>query len=625
MASSIFGSAPTQYSFNVDSFKGIDLANSEVAVNKARSVDCVNIISDLAGKPVKRTGYETVGSVEGRINGIHRLKTAESETILVHAGTILYQWDKSAGTFTSVYTEMMDGRSMSYEHNGKLILIDGKKMLVYDGEVKTAESEATVPTVLTNATPNQEACGGSTVDDLNRLTPRRYVEYYATAEMITSTVKLYPPDSLGSGWVSVEKLTDEDEWEAVTYTKDSGGKYVSIASGQLTGLLTGEGKSNLRLGYEKALKDGTTEVINKAVCGKLYGVNGNTDRLFLSGTDNKVYYSDVDDLLNYPELNYVTVGADSSAVMGFSRINDSLGVHKEDNGQDASVFLITGTLNAQSAAVFSVKSGVNGAGAVSRYGFAEFAGEPVFVTANGLYAVTTQEITFEKYAEVRSFYVNPRLIAEDLREAVGCVYDNYYYLAVGDRCYVADGRQKVYESNAPMSTFQYEWYYWENVPARVWWQYEGHLYFGTDDGKIKRFYRAGEHSAAHNAYRDDDEAVAARWDTPYLYFDRMNHYKNLKNFAVMLAPYGRSGVKIYYRANGLREMVKQANADIFSFEDIDFERFTFNTDDAPMIVPTNWRLKKFMLVQFRFENDLAEPFGLYGFAGIYTVSSKYKG
>ena len=72
-------------------------------------------------------------------------------------------------------------------------------------------------------------------------------------------------------------------------------------------------------------------------------------------------------------------------------------------------------------------------------------------------------------------------------------------------------------------------------------------------------------------------------------------------------------------------MVKQANADIFSFEDIDFERFTFNTDDAPMIVPTNRRLKKFMLVQFRFENDLAEPFGLYGFAGIYTVSSKYKG
>ena len=93
----------------------------------------------------------------------------------------------------------------------------------------------------------------------------------------------------------------------------------------------------------------------------------------------------------------------------------------------------------------------------------------------------------------------------------------------------------------------------------------------------------------------------------------------------MLAPYNRSGVKVYYRAKGERRMVKEANVDIFDFDDIDFTRFTFNTDDSPALIATNQWLKKFMMIQFRFENDRAEPFSLYGFEGIYTINSRYKG
>ena len=78
-----FANGRTKYRLNVDSFKGLDLANSKVSVYKGRSIDCENIIADLAGKPVKRTGYETIVSAGGRINGIHRLKTAAEEVVLV--------------------------------------------------------------------------------------------------------------------------------------------------------------------------------------------------------------------------------------------------------------------------------------------------------------------------------------------------------------------------------------------------------------------------------------------------------------------------------------------------------------------------------------------------------------
>ena len=61
------------------------------------------------------------------------------------------------------------------------------------------------------------------------------------------------------------------------------------------------------------------------------------------------------------------------------------------------------------------------------------------------------------------------------------------------------------------------------------------------------------------------------------------------------------------------------------FNDIDFTRFSFRTDNSPAIVVTDRRLKRFLLIQFKFENNLAEPFGIYGFEVVYTLTGRYKG
>lgn len=142
-----FANGRTKYRLNVDSFKGVDLANSKVSVSKGRSIDCVNIISDLAGKPVKRTGYETLITTEGRINGIHRLKTADDEAILIHAGSKLLRWDMTANTLAEVAADMADQKSYGVQYNGKLALFDGVTMRVYGKfddtlELKKAEDEA---------------------------------------------------------------------------------------------------------------------------------------------------------------------------------------------------------------------------------------------------------------------------------------------------------------------------------------------------------------------------------------------------------------------------------------------------------------------------------------------------
>ena len=359
----------------------------------------------------------------------------------------------------------------------------------------------------------------------------------------------------------------------------------------------------------------------------LYGVDGEANRLFVSGNSecgNYDFWSELDDLTYFPESNYARLGLESSNIMGYSRIGSNMAVHKAANGQDVTVFLRRGSLDSDGNPIFPIFDGVSGVGAKSRYGFAVFNAEPIFVADEGVFAVTTQDVTGNKYAEMRSYYINPKLLAENIEECVGIEYNNFYYLAVGSHVYVADGRQKVYEQNASSSSFQYEWYYFDNVPVRVWFEREGFLYFGSDVGKIYRFYQPNEHSAANNIYLDDNDVVKAVWETPYFSFGHLGHLKKLTGFWLMLAPYHRSGVKISYRAKGSLQTARTANADIFDFNDIDFRRFTFNTDDSPMVVATNLPLRRFMHVQFRFENDAAEAFGFYGFEAEYILQGRYR-
>ncbi len=639
-----FGSGQKVYQMKVDSFRGVDFASSPVNVANGRSPNAVNLISDLAGKPIKRTGYKVLGSLGAQINGIYRLKTSSVEKVLVHSGTNLYEWEISEGKllenagvgngFTAIYTEMENKRSSCVQFANKLWLMDGKKLLVYGEDddqsfsVQKVEDIAYVPTTIIGANP--DGSEGLVFEDGNLLSSYRKNSFYVDQENAATKVFVLDKVNLASGSVSARVLQSNGSWQTIN---EGSGLSVNRTDGKVTfttapGTSPSLGEDNVIIEFAWVSEKGGKEKINGCEFGMLYGVDGESNRLFVSGNEqwgNYDFWSEMDDLTYFPENNYARLGLESSNIMGYSRVGNKMAVHKEDNGQDITVFLRIGDLDSDGNAFFPAFDGVSGVGACSKHGFAVFNGEPIFVASEGVFAVTTQDVTGNKYAELRSYYVNPKLLAEEnLAECVGMEYNNYYYLAINDHVYVADGRQKVYEENASSSSFQYEWYYFENVPVRVWFEHEGDLYFADSAGKIYRFFRESEHSATNNVYMDNGVAIKAVWDTPYFSFGHMGYLKKIIGFWLMLAPYHRSGVKIYYRAKGDLSEVRTAYADIFDFADIDFNRFTFNTDDSPLIVATNKPLRRFMLVQFRFENAEAEAFGFYGFEVQYIIQGRYR-
>lgn len=241
----------------------------------------------------------------------------------------------------------------------------------------------------------------------------------------------------------------------------------------------------------------------------------------------------------------------------------------------------TGSLDSDGEALFRVTNTLLGEAPVAPFSFAYIGKEPLFLTERGIYAITAEELTGEKYTQERSYLISSALMELTGKEdAAASIYRDFYVLTIGGDLYLLDGQQRTYEKNSPYSSYQYEAYYWPDIGARVTWTEDGVLWFGTEDGKLKEF--------AHNvddpeSYNDDGAAIDAYWETSD--FDGKTFFKN-KTFtavSVRLAAAVLTGVKIYAQRRGIWNLVYDAKerARYFDWSYIDFSKSSFPRTGRP--------------------------------------------
>jgi hypothetical protein len=101
-----------------------------------------------------------------------------------------------------------------------------------------------------------------------------------------------------------------------------------------------------------------------------------------------------------------------------------------------------------------------------------------------------------------------------------------------------------------------------------------------------------------------------------------------KGCLVTLKPYARSSGTIYVAKDGnQREMLRNGAValDILDWDDIDFERWTFNTNDSPQDIFFKNKVKKYKRLQIIVENDaLNEGFGILQIVKTFTVGNYAK-
>lgn len=623
--------SPARNVVEISTFKGVDLNSSPSNVETYRSPNAPNMMRDVPGKVRKRQGYEKIGAYGGRINGVHILRDVEKgvEKILTHAGTKLYL-DGAA-----IYSGMADDRSVGRQFYGKLFIFDGKKALCY-GEfekadktkafmVKALEDAAYIPTVIISRKPSG---GGTTLEPLN-LIGRKWKESFLSDG--TSKVYQLTTKELDADKVTVRIMTKEGEWtdktEGTDFTVDRKAGTVTFTTAPGESPVTGY--DNVEITAAKT-REGYADKINKCKIISLYGVNGATDRMFISGNPeypNQDWYCKLGDGFFWGDLWYSTLGQDGSAVVGYSIINDRLAVHKSDAEEGRNVILRKGEMDGKDA-TFPIVGTLSGRGALGSHAFGYLGSEPLFLTDIGIMAITAADLTGEKYSQSRSYYIDNALTAEkNLQDAFAYVWRDFYLISMGTgRVYLLDGLQKSYEKNNPYSNFQYECYYWENVPARVFWEdSEGRLCFGDDKGNIFRFF---DDVTAQKSYNDNGAAIPARWDTPDLSGKLFYKNKSFRRVDVMLAPAIATGVKVLAQIKGIWNEIFDSgvSAKFFDFNYLDFDAFNFSTDDTPRTIGSKIKIKKVDKVAFSLRNEKKnEPFGIYRFAVEYTEGSNYKG
>jgi len=612
--------SPGRSTVLIEQFKGVDLYNSPSNVDITRSPNAPNMIRDVPGKVRKRMGYRQTDKKAERINGIHRYK----EKVLVHAGTKLYDGEMV------VYTGMADTRSQSWMIQEKLYLLDGKKLLVY-GEftkgtatVKAVEDIAYIPNIIISRSPTG---GGTTLEPINLLS-KKWKESFLGTE--TDRVYQLTAKDLDSTEVVVRKLTSDGTWGTL---KENASFTVDRITGKVTfttapGVSPVTGQDNVEITASK-VREGYLDKINKCSISTVFGVNGSADRLFVSGNPdfpNKDWYSQLNDPTYFGDLWYSSLGQDNTQIMGYSIINDRLAAHKNESEDARNVILRQGILQ-DGKATFPVTGTLQGRGAISRWGFAYLQSEPLFMTRLGVMAITSADMTGEKYSQDRSFYINKALMDESLKESIFFAWRDFVFLTTGSgKVYVLDGLQKSYEKNTPYSTYQYECYTLENIFARVFFEdKDGNLCFGTETGEVMTFYNDSE---KQSSYQDNGKVIKCRWDLPDI--DGKLFYKNktFRRIDVRLASAIATGVKIWVLKKGLWSQIYDAGAKAryFDFSYIDFSAINFTSDATPRTLGTKVKVKKVDKARFSLRNEeWNQPFGVYSVALEYTENGNYKG
>lgn len=609
-------SSPNRSVLTISTFLGADFTNSPAAVSENQSPNCKNMIRDVPGKVRKCMGYKKIAEYDDQINGYHYIRGEQYG--LVHAGTKMY--------YNGVvkYSDANNARSRSWQFDNKLYIVDGKKLLVWDGaEVKPASEYAKIPTVTIAKAPNG---GGTSYEDLNLIQPG-FTELFAGTEGDTAyhmtfgglddtTVKAYILDSSGS-WAEKTENTD--------FTVDRENGIINFTAAPGKSPVTGE--DNVKITAYRTVS-GYADRINKCCIGTQYGLKGAMDRLFLSGNPdyiNQDWFSDQNDPTYFADTYYSSLGTSKSAIMGYSVINNYLATHKDEMETDQFIVLREGVL-ADNKPVFRSVNTLQGAGAIAKDTFAYLSSEPLFLTRSGVYAITAQDITGEKYGQNRSFYLNGKLLKEsDLEKSFAFVYKDMYWLCVNGVAYILDGLQPMQtDKSMPYSTRQYAGFYRTNLPANCMWEKDGNLYFGSTDGRVCEFY---SDSDALVSYNDDGEKIEAIWETPDL--DGKLFYKNktFRYLAVRLKSAVATTLEMYVQKRGLWSFIKKDNytARYLSFDSVVFSKFTFSSDQTQKIIPTKLRVKKVDKARFRFVNsELNEPYGLFDIALEYVENGNHK-
>lgn len=659
---------PTEKITKYADLLGVDYQSDPTEIDKRRSPDMVNMISDMGGNPVKRKGYRRIGVayagfavVDGEYWAVKNdIATSYIEIVkisiengeIVESATkfqlLNLDFGKAKKVFgfqSAIYIMAENGWIKADVTNADITYTGIKTNMMCEGKLgETApKNESIIPSVAISLNPN--GTGGETAG----MEGKNLMSIYQQASYVSDgTTKEYviPYYQTFGSYLKVEVMDDNGEWQIKTlgkdYTINSTSTAIGVsldgASAETSNVIGNKitfadapskpvvaGQDNVRITFAPF---NTTDKVT--IGGKEYNrgfynptflklMNSDAQAFFDSrmfiGVGVHTYYSRVNKPFNIDDNGYFDV---DNTVMAYTRTSSYLAVITKDTGTNT-IYLASGSYSdTTKQVVFSVKPSNAGVGAITSAVGGTLNDEPMFLASTGLYGISTNYLS-EKYAINRTGKINRKLCKEEnLQDAVGCPFNNYYYIAINNKMYVVDGRHRSQSKNGDNS---YECYFFDNMPKITAMYVLSNQMFFTDDS-----YTYTWNDDIAEAYHYIDNAiknkgvwegvpVKAKWCSKW---DDDNYPEYLKTLAkkgtvISIDSDVDTSCDITLCKDGTDEVYLGTwDAGKFRYSDVELDAFTRK------------KVKKYKRLQIKVENTEAEPFGLTSVVKTYTIGNYAK-
>ena len=278
--------------------------------------------------------------------------------------------------------------------------------------------------------------------------------------------------------------------------------------------VVGEDNIEVLLTYTNPSKD----LIRECKFGLVYGYNGLRDRLFVSGNKdypNLMWHSsetnetEESDFTYFSDIDYIKLGNTNNSIMGMYIQGDgTMVVLKSPSSQEPTIYFVSAEMseaidytgqvvtdlegNPLYEETYPVQIGAIGVGLKKRNGIYNLNGDPLMISDNGIYGIVLGDnvASQQRYAKLRSRLIDNAITnIVDLENTACICYKNKFYIADTSTglCYIADSRYPIRLNDDLNDTYQYEWWIWDDIYARLFFEYKEDLYMATDNGQIVKF------------------------------------------------------------------------------------------------------------------------------------------
>ena len=559
----------------------------------------------------------------------------------------------------ALYKTMNDAKSVSFVVGNALYILDGKNYLRYAKKSNSEEFElrdvrgfATIPTRYVGIVPSGDAPnGGKEKEQRNLLSPYFKATYYADGENDTFPLKAearYTEDIAKDFVVHVYGIrqdtgfTYDKEKNAIVFHENSIPKKPSDAgfSEETYGVVI-----TARYADAPAADAIAKELLGCTLCAIF------DNRVFFSGNPdfpNRVWFSMLNDPQFFGTDNWVDDGIGNARVTGMIPVANALAVLKENAMHEGAVYYHSPSIvegDDVYPKLYTSEQGLAGIGCLGAC--TNYLDDPVFVSARGLEAIGQLSVRYERAILHRSTLVDAYLTRENLKNAFICEWNRYLLLFVDGKMYMADSRQKYSDGD----TVQYEWYYCEGIgvyegqkmdektgsmtggvfnPASVAVNLSENIFFGTTNGVVCcfNFDKRDVYGEIPPKYYNFDgrtivSGCATKMDNcgvPHLTKSTVK-----KSTVVKIKTLPRSSLKVKVRTNRVPyKQIAHVSSAFFTFDDVDFEEFTFVTT-AESLFSVREKEKKWVEKQLLlYSDEYCKPFALFYVSSRYFIAGRFK-